>query len=724
MPSVVDQVKILLVQVRRQFQTLPAGIRAAIGIAALSASAYALWFAIDVVASVPNRDQIQAIRVMAQTSVLLDADDRPVFTLAKEHRLEVALAEVSPHLVRAVVAIEDRRFFDHEGFDPVRIVGSSLAVLRAGKAVQGGSTITQQLARQTLGREKTVRRKLKELLIAIELERQFTKREILELYLNKVYFGDGLYGIEAASRGYFGKRALDLTIAEGALLAGLLQAPSAYTPTVNPDKALARRHVVLQAMRETNTISTADYEGADRTPVQLQDGLRRHEPYGAYFKEEVRRQLVQQFGVERVSEGGLQIYTTIDMAKQRAAEAALTQSLKTIERTLASAKSPRQGASSESATSPADPLQAALVAIDPESGAVRALVGGRDFAQSPYNRATQAERQPGSAFKPFVYAAALEVGYRPNDEIDRLDEPLQLADAAWSPDDEHAAASSLTLREALRVSSNRAAVRLLGNVGLQRTLQTAHAFGFDNLPNVPSVALGSGEVTLNAMTAAFAAFANGGLLSRPFLVRRVLDQDGTVLFEHDEPAEHAITPENAYRMADMLADVVDFGTGSAARRLGFDLPAGGKTGTTNDYRDAWFIGFTPTLVAGVWVGYDQPRTIRPNGYASDLAVPLWTQFMKTATRGQPPRWLKAPRGLRDDEHLRGRVVADSGEPAPKKRGFWARLFGLGDDRKRQDDRRQDEIDRERGKHERDHEQKDDKQKQGRDTEKRSGREER
>ncbi len=628
-----------------------------------------------------------------------------MFTLAKEHRIEVPLAEVSPHLIRAVVAIEDRRFFDHEGFDPVRIVGSSLAVLRAGRAVQGGSTITQQLARQSLGREKTLRRKLKELLTAIELERHYTKREILELYFNKVYFGDGLYGVEAASRGYFGKRAAELTLAESALLAGLLQAPSAYAPTVNPEKAQVRRRVVLQALVDTKAISEAEYERAARNPIRLKDSLQRHEPHGAYFKEEVRRQLVQQFGWERVSEAGLRIYTTIDLAKQRAAEAAVAQSLHAIDRTLTRTKALR-AASSGPGTQSNEALQAALVAIDPETGAVRALVGGRDFAQSPYNRATQAHRQPGSAFKPFVYAAALEAGYRPDDVIDRLDEPLQLAQASWSPDDEHVSESSLTLRDALRVSSNRAAVRLLDDVGLQRTLNMARAFGFENLPNVPSVALGSGEVTLDAMTAAFAAFANGGLVGRPFVIRRVLDRDGTVLFDWDEPARRAIAPENAYRMADMLADVVDNGTGSAARRLGFDLPAAGKTGTTNDYRDAWFIGFTPTLVAGVWVGYDQPRTIRSNGYASDLAVPLWTQFMKSATRGDPPRWLVKPRGLDDDERLWGGVLADDEERTPKKRGFWARLFGLGDDRRRRDDRRDgivivDDDERERGARERD-----------------------
>ncbi|HXW04966.1 MAG TPA: PBP1A family penicillin-binding protein, partial [Vicinamibacterales bacterium] len=553
-------------------------------------------------------------------------------------------------------------------------------VLRAGRAVQGGSTITQQLARQSLGREKTLRRKLKELLIAIELERHYTKREILELYLNKVYFGDGLYGAEAAARGYFGKRASELTIAEAALLAGLLQAPSAYAPTVDPERARVRRSVVLQAMVDTNALSAVEAEAASNTPIRLQDGLRRNEPHGAYFKEEVRRLLVQQFGWERVSEGGLQVYTTIDLQTQRAAEAAVAQGLRAIERTVTRRDARRRGASAESRARSSDVLQAALVAIDPGNAAIRALVGGRDFAQSSYNRATQARRQPGSAFKPFVYAAALEAGYRPDDEIDRLDEPLRLAQATWSPDDEHVSESSLTLREALRVSSNRAAVRLLDDVGLQRTLNTARAFGFADLPNVPSVALGSGEVTLGAMTAAFAAFANGGLVSTPFVIRRVVDRDGTVLFDRQEAARRAIGPDTAYWMASMLAEVLDSGTGSAARRLGFHLPAGGKTGTTNEYRDAWFVGFTPSLVAGVWVGYDQPRTIRANGYASELAVPLWAQFMKVATRGDAPRWLRAPRAIEDDGRTPGVIVADADGPTPRKRGFWARLFGRRDKR--------------------------------------------
>jgi 1A family penicillin-binding protein len=652
------------------FRLLPPRLRLALAFAVAVTSIAVLGAIALVFSSLPARDAVQSLRVMSQASVFYDATDAPVFMVAKEHRLEVSLASISPNLRNAVVAIEDRKFFDHEGFDPSRIFGSALAVMRAGKAVQGGSTITQQLARQSLGREKTLRRKLRELLFAIELERTLTKDEILELYLNKVYFGDGLYGAEAASRGYFAKPASDLTIGEAALLAGLLQAPSAYAPTESLEKAQARRGVVLRSMLETGAISQAEYEHADREPITLRDSLRVREPSGLYFKEEVRRQLVQQFGSERVVEGGLRVYTTLDLPMQRAAERTVAGSLRALEREPAVARASYRGAT---ASAGSDALQTALIALDPRTGAVRALVGGRDFDQSPFNRATQARRQPGSAFKPFVYAASLEAGYRPNDYIDRLDEPLRLPEEDWTPDDEHVESSSLTLRAALKTSSNRAAVRLLDDVGLERTMNTVRSFGFDDLPHVPSIALGSGEVTLQAITAAFSAFANDGLVSRPFLIRRVTDHRGTVLFEWNEPARRVLTPENAYRMADMLADVIDHGTAWTARQLGFTLAAAGKTGTTNEFRDAWFIGFTPTLLAGVWVGYDQPRTIRANGYAADVAVPVWTEFMKAATRGERSRWLIPPPGIKRSENLRNVARV---EDQSTRRGFWARLFGF------------------------------------------------
>jgi 1A family penicillin-binding protein len=617
------------------------------------------WFVAGLLAGVPTRAELETFREMPAATLLFDANDREVFTLAQEHRIVVPLSRISPTLVRAVIAVEDRRFFDHGGFDPIRIAGSALAVVRAGEAVQGGSTITQQLARQEVGREKTLSRKLRELLFAAQLERHFTKDEILELYLNKVYFGAGLYGVEAAARGYFAKPASALTLPEAALLTGLLKAPSSYQPTERPERAVARRNVVLRAMLEAGAITPAEHEAASAAAVTITDGLRADGVHGHYFKEEVRRWLVQRFGPDRVALGGLRVYTTIDPVMQRAAEAAVAAGLRDIDRTL-----PKRGRGP-------DPLQAALVAIDPATGEVRALVGGRDFASSPFNRATQARRQPGSAFKPFIYAAALEDGLGPDDWIEGLDEPVRASGSAWTPDDAHAGAYAVTLREGLRLSSNRAAVQLLNTVGLRQTVRSASAFGFDDLPAVPSLALGSGEVTLASLTAAYGAFVNRGAVLPPTLVRRVEDADGALVFDGTPAAVQAIRPDTAYLMADMLRGVIDAGTGYGARQRGFRLPAGGKTGTTNEYRDAWFVGFTPSIVTGVWIGYDQPRTIRRDGYASELAVPMWTTFMKAATRGHDPEWIPRPRGL---------VYAGAGappEPPGRNRSWWSRVFGFG-----------------------------------------------
>jgi penicillin-binding protein 1A len=290
-------------------------------------------------------------------------------------------------------------------------------------------------------------------------------------------------------------------------------------------------------------------------------------------------------------------------------------------------------------------LQAALTAMDPDSGHVRAMVGGRDFEASHFNRAVQARRQAGSAFKPFVYATALEQGYSPATVIDHLDDPIATPRGGWTPEDEHSTASSMTLRTGLRTSSNRAAVRLLQQIGINRTVQYARSLGVGDVPAVPSLALGSGEVTLQSMTAAYAAFANHGLVPKPVLIRRVEDRDGRVLYEATDRPSRAISDTTAFLMSTMMADVINAGTGARARQLGFILPAAGKTGTTNEFHDAWFVGFTPTLVAGVWVGFDQPRTILPNGFAADVAVPMWAAFMKTATKGDAPDWLAPPSGV-------------------------------------------------------------------------------
>jgi len=589
----------------------------------------------------PGREQLKHMGRMAQSTTIFDAAGHHVFTLSKEERIEVPIGALSPRLVRALLSIEDQRFFEHGGIDPLRVLAATLRNVREGRLAQGASTITQQLARQTfLTTDKTVRRKLREIVLASRIERMFTKSEILELYLNKVYFGDGLYGAEAASRGYFGKPAAQLTTAEAALLAGLVKSPSAYAPTVNPKRAIARRNVVLRAMLDSKALSRQEHDAARAEPVVLRDGLQRDEPWGQHYKEQVRRELLERFGYDRVYQEGLRVHTTLDPSLQRHAEAAVAATLADI-----AAKRAAQRKKGRPASDAADDtLQAALVAIDPGSGWVRAMVGGRNFSESVFNRAVQARRQPGSAFKPFVFAAALETGFTPATLLDRLDEPIDTPDGAWTPDDEHSDGSPVTLRTALRTSSNRAAVRLLQEIGIQRAVDYAHKVGM-SVPAVPSLALGSGEVTLAALTAAYGPFANGGMLRPPVFVRRVEDRSGRVLYQADPPATRVISETTAFLMTQMLADVVNAGTGYRARAMGFSLPAAGKTGTTNGFDDIWFVGYTPHLVTGVWIGFDQPQTILRNGFAGDLAVPLWARFMIEATRGDEPDWYIPPAGI-------------------------------------------------------------------------------
>ena len=614
----------------------------------------AVWFVRDIATDLPDDQGLREVTAMAQATTLLDIHGQSTFTIYREQRIEVPLSRVSRNLIQAVLAVEDQRFYEHGGVDVVRVIGAAMTNLREGRAAQGGSTLTQQLARQSfLTTDKTLRRKLKEVVVAARLEQEFSKDDILRLYLNKVYFGDGLYGVEAASLGYFGRHASDVTVAESALLAGLVKSPSTYAPTVNIERALARRNVVLQQMRDARVIDQPTYISAVNTPVQLVDRLRREEGFGQYFKEEVRKQLVQKFGSDRVYQGGLRVYTTIDPDMQKMAETEVQNSLAEIEQ-----RARKRGA--VAGASDADVLQAALIAMDPHTGEVRAMVGGRDFDQSHFNRATQARRQAGSAFKPFVYAAALERGYSPATVITNLNDPIMTLQGAWVPEDEHSASGSMTMRQALKTSSNRAAVRMLDEVGISATVQYAQRLGVGSVPSVPSLALGSGEVTLLSMTGAYAAFANQGMAPTPTLIRRVETDRGEVLYDGAQPARRTITEQTAFLMTTMLADVINAGTAWPARRVGFTLPAAGKTGTTNDYHDAWFVGYTPHLVTGVWVGYDQPRTIMRNGYAADLAVPMWGRFMMAATHADEPDWFRPPANIGSATVCRisGKLAAD------------------------------------------------------------------
>ncbi|MGB2716316.1 MAG: PBP1A family penicillin-binding protein [Vicinamibacterales bacterium] len=612
------------------------------------------WFTFDITAGLPDRQAISGLGDMAQSTTIYDIHDRPAFTIFKEQRIEVPLERISPNFIKAVISVEDQRFYDHSGVDAIRVGAAVLRNIEEGRRAEGGSTITQQLARQSfLTRDKTYRRKLKEVIVAAYIESLYDKKEILELYLNKVYFGDGLYGVEAASRGYFAKSASALTVDEGALLAGLIQSPSSYAPTVNLDRAIARRAVVLQTMVASGAIDQATAERARKAPVHLTNALEIKETSGLYFKEQVRRDLVERFGWQRVYQGGLRVSTTFDPELQLAAERVVEKGLQDVERRSGFAYPPRAVtdaplAQATSGNQPAkdtptvDYLQGALVAFDPSNGYVRALVGGRDFDESRFNRAVQAKRQAGSAFKPFVFATALEGGYSPATVITRLNDPILTAQGDWVPEDEHTTASSMTLRTALRTSSNRAAVQLLNSVRIPKAVDYAKRLSVGTPPSVPSLALGAGEVTLLALTAAYGSFANGGLVRPPVFIRRVEDSEGKVLYSDEGKSQRAISEATAFLMTSMLSDVINYGTAYRARQAGFTLPAAGKTGTTNEYVDVWFVGYTPHLVTGVWIGFDQPKTILRNGYAGELAVPLWASFMKTATRGDKPDQFERP----------------------------------------------------------------------------------
>ena len=595
---------------------------------------HAAAFTVSIVAELDRAATLTAIAPRAQTTIVFDRAGRPAFSFFVEQRSDVPLARVSRHMVDAVLAVEDRRFYSHHGIDPIRVLGAAYRNVRAGRIVQGGSTITQQLARAALlTPERTYHRKIREILIAGRLEERYSKSQILEEYLNTVYFGEGYYGVEAAARGYFGKPAADLAVAEAALLAALVRSPSNDAPCTAPKRAIARRNLVLRLMRQQGKITDGDLQAALAAPIpdashQTAAGRYASNETGMYFQEEVRRQLVSMFGADRVLRGGLRVYSTYDPALQQEAERAVNSRIAQIVKMRPRARD----------------LQGSLVSMDPETGDVLALVGGRDFEASSFNRATQARRQAGSAFKPIIYAAALERGYAPGTLLRDLDAPISAVGptGVWLPSGEHER-SEYTVRRALKVSSNRAAAQLLQQVGVSTAVYYAQRLGIDSeLPQVPSLALGTGEVTLLELTAAYSAFATSGMVARPRLITRVEDPEGRTIWFAPEQRTQAISATTAYLMSSMLSDVVSSGTAANARVAGFSLPAAGKTGTTDEYADAWFIGYTPHLLTGVWFGLDRPAPIMRGGFGGVVAVPAWAQFMRQATKGAKADWYAAP----------------------------------------------------------------------------------
>lgn len=593
-----------------------------------------------------RRDLIspQALTAIAPPvkTVVFDARGRVLHEFYKENRSPVPLKQIPRHLVNATISTEDRSFYQHWGVDLWGVGRAAFTDILHMRRAQGGSTITQQLARNIMGtHERTFSRKLRETVLAIEIERNFSKDQILELYFNQIYFGEGAYGVEAAAKTYFAKPLRELNLTECALLAGVPANPSLYSPRRRPHAARARRDKVLRNMLTTKAITQVEFANANAQPLGVTPA-RYSNDRAPYFVEMVRIHLDEKYGAGAVYEGGLRVYTTVDIDLQQIAERSLERHVQSIEADLKSrqtlANFVPSGGDTGRAGMKTPYLQGALVAMDPRTGYVRALVGGRDWNHSNFNRATQARRQPGSAFKPFVYVAAMDNGFHPTDVI--VDEPVSFPGGngeLYQPMNyDRQFRGPITLRYALQQSVNIPAIKLLRKVGTSLVGSYARRMGIRSpIGQNLSLALGSSEVTLYELTTAYAVLANRGIRNDPLFILKVEDRSGTLMEKNAPRPVEVLSETTAGVVTSMLQSVMDHGTGYPARARGFTNPAAGKTGTMDEYSDAWFVGYTPSMVSGVWVGYDQKRPIGPGMTGARAALPIWTDFMIGATRGRP-----------------------------------------------------------------------------------------
>jgi penicillin-binding protein 1A len=663
-------------------------------------------------------------------TVLYAADGSPSYQFGGEKRILVDFAQIPPSFIQAVIATEDSRFYHHFGVDPVGTSRALLKDLIHMKKKEGGSTLTQQLAKMLfLKPDKTFRRKIQEAILAMQIEKTYTKNEILVFYCNQIYLGHGRYGVETASRFYFGKGAREMTLAESALLAGLVQRPEAYSPLRSRARSLSRRNFVLQRMEQEGYITAAQMNEAKAQSL-LALPQRGDNYFAPYFVEEVRRYLDRVYGEMTLYQEGLEVYTTLDPALQKAATEAIQRGLRAVDKrqgfrpirenilkqktgTLESYRHPewtrvpqigdvrtglviqvdRKTATIRlgdylatvgpdairwthalapssllhvgdlalfsvvnvdtanhrlEVTLDQEPLvEGALVALEPATGEVKALVGGYDFERSEFDRALQSYRQPGSAFKPFVYLAALDSGYTLADTL--FDEPTVFLDnrtnVEYQPENyTREYYGTLTLRTALEESRNIVSVKLLNQVGYRRAIDMAAKMGIrSHLSPYPSLALGASEVSLWDMVSAYSVLANQGIRVEPHLIRRVIDREGKLREETHPEVREVLREDIAYLMAYALQGVTETGTGSAARVL--KRPIAGKTGTTDDLADAWFVGFTPSLVVGVWVGFDQKKSLGVDETGAHVALPIWIDFLQNALKGRPPEKFPRPANI-------------------------------------------------------------------------------
>ncbi len=599
---------------------------AALAFACVTVITFDAWLGTCGFEGCPTRAGIRAFRP-GEGGRIVDRNDRFLGRIALVRRVNVSIDAIPPHVREAFLATEDRRFYQHNGLDWRGLFRATLSNVRHLGVREGFSTITMQVARNSFLVNKrygrTMRRKLIELRLTRIIESELTKDQILELYLNLIYLGNGMNGVEAASRDLFGKSVGQLTVSEGAMLAALPKGPSAYTPRDHPDRALKRRNLVLSLMAQNGYISPGEAAQDEQLPLRIAEDEWRPDTGKEPLALDAIRALIDSIRPDALKDGDVTVYTTLDVNAQLAADRAVLKQTTAVTRETQYAG----GRVKEAA-------QGALIALDPRTGDIRALVGGRR-AKRGFNRAFNARRQPGSAFKPFVYAAAMKAGMTPATLVD--DEPVDVPQGrtVWSPsnyDDKYI--GTITLAKALAVSSNAAAVRVSQTVGIPNVIMAARRNGITSpLPNYPAMALGAVDVTPLELVAAYAPFANGGLKVHPRLVRRIEAADGTLLWSAEiAPGDTVMDPRDAYQITSMLRGVVDGGTANTIRDMGVRGAVAGKTGTTNNATDVWFVGYTPTLVAGVWFGYDTPRAIAPHASGGHLAAPAWADFYMNGWR--------------------------------------------------------------------------------------------
>lgn len=625
------------------------------------------------------------------TTKVFDRNNKLIHEFSIEKRSMVPLDEIPVDLQNAVVAMEDREFFSHPGFSVKGILRALLYDLMTGKAKQGASTLTQQLSRGVfLTQEKKIIRKIREIILAIQIEHQFSKREILQLYLNEIYLGSGAYGVKAAAKKYFDKELNELTTGEAALIVGLIPAPGRYNPFANPELSRQRRNLVLDVMYEQNYITKEELETAKQEPLPEKPPVPEAAP-GQYFIEHIRRILEPKYGMDVLWKAGLNIYTTIDIDQQAAAEKIMNEYLQQYDEQVAKglgieidpndteadpeAEQPEENAENSAEEQVDYPrLQGAFMVRDVKTGAVRVLVGGRGFDESKFNRATQAKRQPGSSFKPYVWMAALQKGYTPATLVKDLPTMFYYDGKNWHTFDENSDLYSLdlakqsfisskdfsvwvpqnyggrnegwiTLRKALEKSKNLVAVNLIDAIGVPSVVRVARKAGITAaLPRVPALALGVSVVAMDEHLAALTTFANGGIHTDNYYIERVEDANGRVLEQHIPMEEAAFSPQDSYLLINMMKGVVQRGSGAYVSRLGRNIA--GKTGTTQSHRDMWFVGMTPHTAAAAWMGYDDDSS-HENGarFTGSTTARWWTAIMQEILKDEPNEDFAVPEGI-------------------------------------------------------------------------------